>query len=158
LSTPVLFFGERGGNHLLLGEHGHTDAGAAIVARARPNEMAPAGQGGECLFAALYLTVSHSMATTLRVVPILDGERLEDMAKVIELPELERRTTLPPMELPLLRDAKRLDGTVWGRFALRGTWFSFTCDTPAGIGEGDLLIEAAEVEVEIVRETKRPAA
>jgi hypothetical protein len=157
MSAPALFFGQRGGPKVLRCNQGASDDGRPIIFRVQPAEVAPAGPHGECAFLNLYLTITHSMEVPVRVIPILDGLRLDDEITNINLPAPPspglRVTT--PYEVALSRAAFGFDGiSVIGRVALRGSFFSFLAYTPEGLAAGALIIESAELEYEVLRESR----
>lgn len=154
---PKLYFG--GTATLYEYDSGHQDAGQAITGLAQPNAVAPAGVGGECLFTLLYLTLSWTMATSVKIVPVLDGVRFDgvsedDESTTITLAASTRRQT-KRFEIFLGRNAKWPDGTVFGRRAMRGVWFTY--EITATAADGTLVCEGSELEVEVVRESATAA-
>lgn len=138
---------------------GSTDDGAAVVLLAEPSAAAPAGTQGECVFSALHLTLTWTMATTVVVVPILDGverDAAERVSIALTAPGGGRRQTRT-FEIALGFTGRRGDGTPYGRFAYRGTWFSFRLWTPSGLNEGDLIVDRAVLKGEVVRESRAAA-
>ena len=155
MSTPLLFLGSAAGGVLLEADQGTGDNAAAFNLLARTNRVAPAGVGGECIFTALYLAISHTEAATLRVTPILDGVALEPTD--IALPLVAARTlTAHDVGISIPYTVAAVEAA---RFAARGTWLQVQVETLAAApGDfGDLIIESVEVEYEVVRETKDPA-
>jgi hypothetical protein len=154
---PRLFFGESGGNGLLQVDDGFTDDGVAIVLVAETVPAAPAGVGGDARFIALYFVVTHTMAVTLRVTPVLDGVAIDAEAKDIVLAAETDRVSVP-VKVPLSIGALRADLTEWGRFGMRGTWFAARITTPNGLAAGGLIVDGFELEHEVLRETKAVAS
>jgi len=154
MSTSRVFFGDYQGNRILLTGSGATDAGEAIDVRAEPNAIAPAGAGGEALFVALYFVLSHSMPAEITITPVLDGVALPDCARRITLSAQPQRVTTEH-EVPLLRSYLR-GGVERSRQYLRGVWLTYQVSTPDGLGAGDLLIAATELEHAVLRKGTNP--
>jgi hypothetical protein len=155
VSRERVFLGQRGGPKVFEIDAATTDDGRPIVFRISPRDVFPAGIDGEVCYSRLFLAVTHSAEVTLRVIPMLDGELLPGESQTFTLPA-PPATTTAAVEISLGLSGTRPDGTVFGRFDLRGTHFSFILDTPAGRPAGELTISAAAVEVEIVRESRAP--
>lgn len=130
----------------------HQDDGVAFQARALSDPVAPAGLHGECIFPAFWLTVTHTMAVTLRVTPYVDGVALE--TRDIALTTKATLTT-ETFELGL---TVPLGGS---RSAPRGARFAAKVETLVGgapsIATGDLRLDQSLLEYEVVRETRQAA-
>lgn len=148
-SRLTVFYGQDGGNGLFKSDDGHQDDGQSYSLVAKSEPLAPAGSDGECTFPAAYLTVIHTMAITLRLTPYVDG--VAKTAKDIVLTTKSDRT-LEMFEVGFA-ELHSPSGTERGRFHLRGTWFSLKVES-LGLATGDLLLEQAVLEYEVVRETK----
>lgn len=151
--TPGVFvFGARDGNSLFQAGEGFDDAGADITGHARPNEVAPAGPGGECVFTNLYIafTRANTSEAVLEITPYLDGAALAPYT--LTLPAVASATT-EVQEVPL-SIGRRSDGREVSRRHPRGTWFTFEVDTVGGLPAERFTFEGSTVEYEVVRESR----
>lgn len=142
------FFGEQGANLFEFGS-GRDDAAVPVDLFAQTNKVAPAGIGGECIFTNLYLAITHSGLTdyTLFVTPILDNDELPTLALIV--PGTSKPTVAEVFEVGL---AETFAGVQ--THAPRGVWFSFKLQGDGTLPDGDLIIEGASLEYEVVRETQ----
>lgn len=147
-----LFFGERSGNGLNLVDEGSTDDGVAITAVGETGEFAPAGESGEAIFTAFYVTVTHTMPVTLRIIPVLDGVKKTAQQKDVALTTEAARTT-KIIEVGLWEPVNDSLGAEVGRCALRGTRIQCRFETTGGLGDGTLIVDKVEVEHDTVLET-----
>lgn len=157
---PTLFFGGIDtAAKVLQTNFGFTDDGVAYVPSLLTNAVAPAGASGECIFRNLYITITHSMETDLRITPVVDFVPLDgtggqpDERLVIPLADLTatgRETDRYEMGLSL---PFPLVGTERFRNALRGAWFQVLLEAINGLADGDLIFEQVELEFEVVRES-----
>lgn len=146
MSTPRAFLGVAGS--LYESDTGHQDGATAIEIRAESVELLPGGIGGEALFNAIYLAIRHDMTCTLRVTPILDGTAQGPVdvaltssgARVLQLVEIA-------LSAPYTRDSVERFRT-----GLRGASLVLRVATTGGIAAGDLIIERAELDVEVLEE------
>ena len=130
-----------------------------IVARIRPNSTAPEGYGGECLFKSLFVVVEHISDITIRIVPILNGEWLDQYAQEETFIGPGDRAAIKRYEMPLYRAFEDLvveggEGTVDRfKYGLRGTYFTFdmTITDLCGIG---LQLPGVWLDYEVVRESQ----
>lgn len=152
MSTPLLFFGGKAEASILQAGVGYTDAGAAITLRAESDGIAPAGAGGDCIFHTLYLPITNSMPVTVRVVPILDGVRIEEEVVEFSLSAGELRSAV--YEITLSRGYER-GGVEQLRSAMQGTWLAVSIEVDSLL-DGRLLIEHCEVEYDVISEQKSP--
>lgn len=160
---PSLFFGGRETSAKVLQTNsGFEDDGVAYAPMLRTNPVAPAGASGECIFRNAFVTITHSMATDIRITPIVDFVPLDgtggqpDERLVFSLPDLTatgRRTDRYEMGLSL---PFPLTGTERFRNALRGAWFQLQLEAINGLADGDLIFEQVELEHEVVRESLVP--
>lgn len=146
------FFGLQGRNDIGLYGSGRDDLGDAIEVLARPNPVAPAGADGECLFARLYLAITRNNPTDLdlEVTPIVDDVAYE--GETITLAGVSGPTTAVH-EIGLSRPLS-VDGAERSRAGLRGTWFEYEAKTVGAIPDGDVVLEAAGLEFEALRESE----
>lgn len=140
----------RSGGHKVLYNAGFQDDGVDYQAQATSDPAAPAGPDGECSFYTLWLAVTHTMACTLRVTPIIDGVALA--TKDVTLTAKGSRTT------EVFEVGLQLPMGAAGVTAPRGTWFSAKVATlvagaPA-IATGDLLFDLSSLEYTVERETR----
>ena len=130
-----------------------------IVARIRPNSVAPEGYGGECLFKSIFVVVEHISDITIRIVPILNGEWLDQYAQEETFIGPGDRAAIKRYEMPLYRAFEDLE--VEGgddpedrfKYGLRGTYFTFdmTITDICGIG---LQLPGVWLEYEALRESQ----
>lgn len=149
MQAPQLLFGQGGGNKVLLASSSAADDdGVDFNLLATTNRLAPAGAGGEAIFTALWLVVTHTMDVDLVFTPLLDGLALE--SQTVALSAGAARVTARfrlGLSVPFLNPL----GTEVMRTAPRGTWFQVRIATTGGMAAGDLLIEGCELEHEVVR-------
>jgi hypothetical protein len=146
---PLTFVGSASGGGVYRVDFGSTDGGEPIYVQAETNAIAPGGPGADHSFDWLRVTVSNTMAASVIVTPMLDGQPLTAAAFTLTLPaRTERRSTV-------FERLIRLD--VGGRtYAPRGTWLSVRFVVPA-LAAGDLILDDVEVEYDITTPTKVPA-
>lgn len=158
-----VFYGQGLGPNLYLAGSGATDGGQPVVVRALTNPFSPAGEGGEALFTGLTLTVTHTMAATIRVTPYVDDVALTDA--IYDLPltaTVERETVTWELGLAVSERDPADPSQVLATLAPRGTRMQVLIEVLAGdppvpgLVAGDLLFETPTLEYEIVRES-RPA-
>ena len=162
-----LFVGQGLGNQLMLVDSGITDGGVRFEVSAVCDPITPDGEGGESVFVALWLTVTHTMAVTLRITPYVDGAAKPVTMWILGAPPgASGARIIETREIPIndvLYDS--LDASVeLARFAPRGrrVWLKveclvtdpFTSTFVPGIGGGDLIFETVEVEFDKVQETQ----
>ena len=130
-----------------------------IVARIRPNSVAPEGYGGECLFKSIFVVVEHISDINIRIVPILNGEWLDEYAQEETFIGPGDRAAIKRYEMPLYRAFEDLvveggdDPVDRFKYGLRGTYFTFdmTITDLCGIG---LQLPGVWLEYEAVRESQ----
>lgn len=158
--VPALFAGCWSEPVLLRIGAGYDDDSEAYELYAQSEPLAPAGEGGECIFTLLYVTTRHYDAdVSFWLTPIVDGvalptERLDLLATTSQKGEFQTHEVG-------LSIAYTVAGTERLRYAPRGTWFQLLVETRYGTLGGtpaEQIIEAAEVEFEIVRESKQPSS
>lgn len=148
---PILFLGQRTAAVLLAADEGYADGAATYALLARTARAAPAGVGGDVLMTALYLTLSHTEAATVRVTPVVDGIALE-ATDIVLGPAAERAVTAHEVgvSVPYV-----VGGVEVSRAGARGTWVQVQVESVGAFG--DLTVEAVEVEYEVLRESKSAA-
>ena len=156
---PVLFFGGRDTEaNVLQVSDGFQDNTADYVPLALSNPVAPAGASGECIFKNVYITMTHDMASTIRLTSIVDFVPLDgtggqpDERLTITLPDLTPNRLTERFEMGL-RLPFPLTGTERFRNALRGAWFQLAAEAIGGLAAGDLIFDQIELDYEIVRES-----
>ena len=156
LNVVVPVVGQRSGNRYLDMDLTELDFDQRFGAKMKSVAVAPAGRSGECTFPAVYLTITHTMAVTLRLTPYVDG-----VAKASKDVVLTTKATRTQAVIEVGFAEPLVDGVEQGKFYLRGTWFSLQIETLVdagglvpGIATGDLLFEEAAVEYEAVTETR----
>ena len=152
MSIPRLFLGHSGSGALYLLGSGVADGAAAFTPLLETAPIAPGGWGARCGFNRLYVPITWTMATTLRVIPIVEG--VEKAPVDIELAEQpERKTDL--FELALFEPFLGADGvTEVGRVALQGTWIQFRITTAGGLGPGVLFIHDPVLDFDVLEEDR----
>lgn len=149
MSQPLYVFGQGGGNNLYGAGQGFTDDGVAYVVRARSDRVAPAGIDGECIFPAVHLAISHTMAVDLLVVPVLDDVELDSITLSLSA---KTARTLERFEVGLSVPVLDGLGTERGRASPSGAWFQLLVYDD-GLAAGDLIFEQTEIEFEAVEST-----
>jgi hypothetical protein len=158
-----LFVGQGLGNQLMLVDSGITDGGVRFEVIAVSDPITPDGEGGESVFIALWLTITHSSSGRLVITPYVDG--VTKPVSTWDLNAEDERVT-ETREVPIndvLYDT--LDSSVeLARFAPRGrrVWVKVECQVAdpflsvfvPGIAGGDLIFESIEVEYDKVQETQ----
>lgn len=126
--------------------------GVAYSVRAVSARVAPSGPKRESIFAQLELVVTHTMATVLRVTPILDGVTYDgtggtqDLSIDITLADSTERVTekfLVELAVPLIVATVNR-----GTNAMRGTWFQVKVETADDLAAGDLIFDLNVLEYE----------
>ncbi len=137
-----------------------TPPGDAINALAKTVRFFPAGFQGEAIFTQFWIGFTSDMdALTVRFTPIVDDVVYDgtggnpDLRQTVAIAETPgtRRTFKFEFALFLPYD-DGIDPDAL-RTALRGSWFQLLVDTVGGLGVGDFIIDAPEIEFEIVRES-----
>lgn len=150
-----------------------TDGGTAwgVVARTRP--IAPAGFGGACRFVFAHLVVTASMGAVLRVTPLLDADALAGAATTVATPlgdvtSVPMLVALAQQPAPYTRVTQRLtvplltrlvtsaDGVEQTRTSACGTQLALLIESVGPLGTGELLLDGAELEYEVVRQAAFP--
>lgn len=164
-TTPEVYFGLGGGSALWRVNEGYRDGptsdgadppvytgGTAYSALLASCRIAPAGPRNNTVFPLLLLIVTHTMAVTVRMTPILDGVAYDgtggttDERRTIALVAKDDLTVekfLLPLEIPLMVDAVER-----GRYAMRGTWFQAKVETVGALAAGTLIFEANVLDYE----------
>lgn len=139
-----------------------SDGGVSFGFTYENDPWQPSAQGGENVFAWLFVTLSWSMAATVRVsarvdggraaVALPDGSTLEFVDFTFVLPQqggsLQRRSGVFPV--PLVRKQVRNDVEV-SRWNLRGERLSVIIESTGPLGVGELMLDGLEVEYEAIR-------
>lgn len=163
MSDPLraMYYGQGLGPNLYLAGSGSTDDGQPVVVRLTTNPFVPVGEGGEAMFTGLVLTVTATMAATLRVTPLVDDVALADAVYLLALAASTSRQTVT-WELGLmtaLRDVHDAS-VVLATVAPRGTRIQVLIEVLAGspavpgLAAGDLILETPTLEYEVVRESR----
>lgn len=131
-------------------------AGSQIVARIRPNPIAPMGFGGEALFHRLVVVAEHFSDLQIAVTPILNGERLDQYSQEEVFFGSGEEWNMRRFEVPLYRafEDAVVEGAAQDRFkyGLRGTYLTFEMIITDLCGIG-LQLPGVWVEWEPVRES-----
>jgi len=119
--------------------------GVSYGVRARGVRVAPSGPDRETAFREFLLVVTHTMAVTVRVTPILDGVpydgtggTTDERVTIVLSAETARvtRKFVIGLSVPVMVDALER-----ARVAQRGTWFEAMVETVGDLAAGDLLFE-----------------
>ena len=131
--------------------------------------FAPAGFGGECLFAWAYLTITASLSAQLRVTPVVDGTvadiPLVSTGGVIQVVRpiltLAQQTATQPGQMPqrvtrtfpvpLLRRTLTADGVEQFRSYVRGARLQLRIESVGALGVGELIVDGCDVEYDVLR-------
>jgi hypothetical protein len=139
-----------------------TDGGEIFECYYETNPWQPSAQGGENIFRWAFVTLSWSMAASIRLTPsidgsgalvtLADGSRLELVPVVFNLPQqggsLNRVSQVFPV--PLVRRQVRA-GIEVARWNLRGERLAVAIESTGPLGVGELMLEGIEVEFTPVR-------
>ncbi len=139
-----------------------TDGGEPFEFSNETNPWQPAAQGGECVFEWAYVTLSWSMAATVRLsayadndrdpTTLPDGSTLENVRSTFVLDQqsgnLNRVSAVFPV--PLVRRIVT-DGEEVSRWYLRGERLTITIESTGPLGVGELLLEGIQCDYEVVR-------
>jgi hypothetical protein len=156
MSQGRLFLGLRNEPSLLEANQGRTDHGTTIEHRITTRPMAPAGAGGEAIFPAARIVVTHDVAFTLTVTPMIDGVAIAAAARSLTFPApADRQTSI--LEIGLGYTSQMPSGRVIGKFFPKGTWGQLQIEL-SNVGAGVVDIEPPELEYEVVRESRGAAA
>jgi hypothetical protein len=124
----------------------------------------PAAQSGECLFTWAYVTLSWSMAATVRVYGIINGssaskvlsngDLLVPIRPIFQLAQQEgaMERVSEVFAIPLSRMQTR-GGNEITRFYQRGQRLQVAIESTGALGIGELMLEGIEVEFEPVRKS-----
>jgi hypothetical protein len=152
-----LYLGEKGAGAIYQFGGYEVAAGRQLIARIRPNPIAPEGYSGECLFKNIIVVVEHFSDIQIRIVPILNGERLDQYAQEDVFIGPGDRAALRRYEVPLYRafEDAVFEGANDDRFkyGLRGAYLTFemTIVDICGIG---LQLPGVWIEYDPVRESQ----
>lgn len=135
------------GNRIVRLDCGHQDAGEPINFSIESAAVAPAGVDGDCAFDRLRQVLTGTAAATITITPLIDGVPVPEAAHTIQLEATEDRASRV-FELILRRHAA--SGSTYG---LRKTWFAIRIEGTAV--PGDLIIDPASLEVEVLTPTHR---
>jgi hypothetical protein len=156
-----VFHGAGNGSSLWRADSTYLDGAERYQAQAKSVYAAPAGAGGECIFPAVYLTVTHEAGCTIRVTPFLDGVA-QDSYDVEVAAVAEVVTEVYELAF-VLRQADSMDPAVTvGATYLRGTFLAVKLVTLVevddalvpGAPQGLFILDGAELEYEVVRESR----
>lgn len=159
---PRLFFGHRASPQILEAGASYLDRGITYHMLAKSVRLAPGGPSGECVFAALFLTIVHFADVRIFVRPIIDGVALP--AQLFTLvadgpvtgPFTESYRTVTVVEVGLSQ-AYMVGGVERLRTLPRGTWIEVEVQSAmADMQQTYLRVDAAEVEHEVVVAPARP--
>lgn len=141
---------------LVVGE-GYTDDGEVYEMVARDRPFAPAGQGGEAIFTALWITTTtYDDPVTLFITPYVDFVALE--TQQLDIPGAPNPTNAQQVhELALSVPWPAPPAAERMRNAPRGCYIDVRVETNIAGGFGSSTrqaVDGIEVEVEIVRDSR----
>lgn len=150
---PRAFIGSAAGATVYLVDDGFTDGAAAFDAGPiEPLPVAPAGADGEAVYHELRLALTHTMACTVRLTPIVEGIEKDAIDIVLEA---QAARTERIFELALSEGfIDPMSGVEEMRTALRGAWFTVRVETVGGVAAGDLIFNGIVVTTEVVSESR----
>lgn len=160
------YYGQAAGNKIFLGDTGLDDDGIAFYVVGYSRVVSPAGSDGVAVFRSYLLSVTHTVATTLRVTPIVDGVAFDgtngttDERFSITLVAQSRLKT-ETFVIPLFRGlADTVDPSIQvGRFYMRGSRFQVKVESTAVLSDGtDLFFDDGTLEFEPVLDTRVPVS
>lgn len=160
--TERLFLGAADAATVYEADRSYDDGGLAFTPLARTARLAPAGASGECLFAALYVTISRAAGATVRVVPIVDGVALDATDIVLVEPAAG---VITERHRIVVSQAYVDGGVELLRYQPRGAWMQAEVSVqgtpmlPVGAEETEaVIVDGVEVEFEVLRESLTPEA
>ena len=124
----------------------------------------PDAQAGECLFQWVYLTLSWSMAATVRVTALVDGASetitLSDGSTLVPISPTfqlaqqggDYQRISQVFAIPLVRAHVR-NGVEVTRVYERGQRVALTIESTGPLGVGELMLEGIEMEFEVIRKS-----
>lgn len=141
-----------------------SDGGVALPVVLRTRAVAPAGLGGECVFAVAHLTIEWSLGASLRITPIVDDVRadlttdLGTVSLVRPMLTLAQQVAGPggmprvtqTFSVPLVRRLL-VGGIEQSRWYVRGARLALLVESLGVLGAGDLAFDEPEVEYEVVQ-------
>jgi len=144
-----------------------TDGGEPFGFLFETDPWQPDDQAAEYIFAMAYITLSWSMAATVRIRPSVDGSEddislwegatAEIVAPTFQLEQqagaMERVSRVFPV--PLVRSVQR-NGEEIARLNLSGERLQVTIESTGPLGVGELMLEGVEVEFTPVRRSTYP--
>lgn len=153
-----VFYGQMGGPNLYQANTGYTDGGQPIAVRFLTAPFSPAGEAGEALFRSVTLTVSGTMACTLRVTPSVDGVAVPGAQYLLGVAGAPTWTT-QTFEMGLARQVTDpVDpSVVLATLGVRGNALSLLIEVLAGspavpgLAAGELLLESPSLVFQKVR-------
>lgn len=163
---PLLVLCRGGGTGALLKLNTpvYLDDGLSYLLLARTRPFFPAGQGGECLFTNLYITLTgYDVAMGYGLLVYIDGKPISPAPNALTInyqkyvwaggaPNPKDNQTIH--ELSLLQPYPAYPAVEQMRVAPRGSSIAVEFATEAGGTPNRLVIDGIEVEYEIVRETR----
>lgn len=132
-------------------EASHLDDDLPVNACWVTREFLPAGVGGEAVFQTLHLSVTTTTIADIRITPILDGDRLSDQERYVQvIPASTYRSER--IEIDLTKPYKRA-GLERFRNGLRGSYIQFEiCVLDAG-GTGRVELDGMSITYTNARES-----
>lgn len=154
-----LIFGRGGAVAALCkGNTGGQDDSTAYNGLGLSSRMAIAGVSGEVAFYIIYLTVTYEQnGTPIEVTALIDDVALPTQTFVLA-GDGSRKTTVLEVALTTQFPPAVPNYATRGLFVPRGVWFQTRIATAFVGAAGYVRIDAAEIEHEVVRETKHQGA
>lgn len=168
-SATILLFGSSSNGDIYRTDPANVDdGGAAVELRAITGTWAPNGWLENALYRTATVVVSSNVGATMRLTPILEGNRLDGTggqpdARVtfsIATPAAAGERVVSRIPVGLSRPVTMAGGSV-AKVGLRGTWIQMLVETqgavtlPPGELNADCRVEAISVEIEALGQTQQ---
>lgn len=141
-----------GAGNLELHAYTPLEGGEILHGIVRPNVVAPAGAGGECVFHNLYVAVTAHTFGVITVTPIVDGRVLTNEARDCIVGSSGERIR-ERFEIPFSDPTRDVATAERARRGVRGRWVSCLIDFRDLFACGPLVIDGVEVEYTQVSES-----
>ncbi len=140
MSVPQAFLGGPGGIYRVA--TGHDDSTDRVGFRVQTRAVAPAGAALDSIFDRIFLSITSSVAATITVTPVVDGQ---DMATAAFTFSLRKNTASTDPRSRVIENVLRTARSGLC-LALRGTWISFKIEADSVEGPGLLVLDRIAVE------------
>lgn len=152
IGGPGIWMFLGGAGNLELHAYTPLEGGEILHGIVRPNVVAPAGAGGECVFHNLYVAVTAHTFGVITVTPIVDGRVLTAEARDCIVGSSGERIR-ERFEIPFSDPTRDGSAEERARRGVRGRWVSCLIDFRDIFACGPLVIDGVEVEYTQVSES-----